>query len=328
VPNQSPDFPRVAITGATGFVGSVVVRRMAALDYKPRLLLRRSAPELEALASEVVRGDLRDHGALSALAEEADVIIHIGGLVAAARREEFHAVNAEATAALVAAARASGTSRFLLLSSLAAREPTLSPYAASKRAAERALQEGAGDLTYAILRPPGVYGPGDRATLPIFQQLASGVVAVPGKRGARFSLIHVEDLARAIAALVQHPEAPAWDGVPLPLDDGEAEGYGWEDLARIAGEGLGRSIRVLRIPPHLLAPIGFGGSLWGRLSRRPVMLSSGKLRELSWPDWVARAQPEQLPPEGRPRVKFAEGFTSTLEWYEKQGWLKPRRAAV
>ena len=301
---------------------------MAAAGLQPRLLLRRQVPELEALASKVIRGDLRDLAALTALVEGADTVVHIGGLVAAAEAREFQAVNAEATAALARAALAAGVQRFLLVSSLAAREPDLSPYAASKRAAEQALEEWAPGLSRCILRPPGVYGRGDRATLPIFRQLTSGVVAVPGSRDARFSLIHVEDLARAITALVRNPQAAAWDGQPLPLDDGRVEGYGWEDLAGIAGQQLGRSIRVLRLPPRLLAPAVLAGAAWGRLSRRPVMLSPGKLRELSWPDWVAGAEPERLPEEGRPEVTFAEGFTDTLEWYEKQGWLKPRRAAV
>ena len=95
-----------------------------------------------------------------------------------------------------------------------------------------------------------------------------------------------------------------------------------------AGQQLGRSIRVLRLPPRLLAPAVLAGAAWGRLSRRPVMLSPGKLRELSWPDWVAGAEPERLPDAGRPEVTFAEGFTRTLEWYEKQGWLRPRRTAA
>jgi len=328
VTNQPPSQPRIALTGATGFVGRAVIRHMAAAGIRPRLLLRRRVPELEALASGVVRGDLRDLEALTRLVEEADVLVHVGGLVAASRADEFHAVNAEATAALARAALGAGVERFLLVSSLAAREPELSPYAASKRAAEKALEEWAPDLRRCILRPPGVYGPGDRATLPIFQQLTSGVVAVPARRGARFSLIYVEDLARAITALARDFRAPAWDGAPLPLDDGAPDGYGWEDLASIAGRTLGRSIRVLRLPPHLLAPVVLAGSAWGRLSRRPVMLSAGKLRELSWPDWVAGGQVERLPAEGRPQVTFAEGFTCTLEWYEKHGWLKPRPTAA
>lgn len=319
---------RIAVTGATGFVGRATLARMAALGLRPRLLLRRPDPALEALASEVVRGDLRDPEALEKLVAEVDTVLHIGGLVAAARASDFRAVNAEGTARLAMAAQAAGVERFLLVSSLAARHPELSPYAASKRAAERALVETAPGLSHCILRPPGVYGPGDRATLPIFQQLAAGMVIVPGRRDARFSLIYVEDLARAIVALLQQPQAPAWDGEPLALDDGRLGGYGWHELAAMAEEQLGRPIRLLRLSSALLAPVTMTGALWGRLTGRPVMLSPGKLRELAWPDWVSQAQPERLPAEGRPEVDFIRGFTSTLEWYEKQGWLRPRRSAA
>ena len=51
-----------------------------------------------------------------------------------------------------------------------------------------------------IIRPPAIYGPGDRATLVIFKQLKSGLLVAPGPRGARFSLLYVTDLAELIAA--------------------------------------------------------------------------------------------------------------------------------
>jgi len=316
----------IALTGATGFVGRAVAARLAASGLRPRLLLRRPAPELEALAEEVVWGDLRDPAALAALVEGAEAVVHVGGLVAAARALAFHEVNAEATAQLARAAVEAGVRRFLLVSSLAAREPQLSPYAASKRAAETLLAEAAPGLRRCVLRPPGVYGPGDRATLPIFKQLAAGLVAMPAAPRARFSLLFVEDLARAVAALLQAPEAPAWDGAPLALDDGAATGYAWSELAAIAAERLGRPVRVLRLPPALLTPLALGGAAWGRFSGRPAMLAPGKLRELAWADWVARAEPERLPAEGRPRTGFAEGLERTLAWYEEKGWLRARRA--
>src|SRR5690554_6374328 len=109
---------------------------MAARGLRPRLLLRRRDPALEALASEVVRGDLRDPEALERLVGEGDMVLHIGGLVAAARPTDFRAVNAEGTATLDMAALAAGIDRFLLVSSLSAHYTELSPYAASKRAAE------------------------------------------------------------------------------------------------------------------------------------------------------------------------------------------------
>lgn len=316
----------IALTGASGFVGRAVAAHLAAEGLPLRLLLRRPDPVLEALAEGVVRGDLRDPAALAALVEGAGTVVHLGGLVAAVRPEEFHAVNAEATGRLARAAAEAGVQRFLLASSLAAREPRLSPYAASKRAAEAALAEAAPGLARCVLRPPGVYGPGDRATLPIFRQLALGLVAMPSVPGARFSLLFVEDLARAVSALLREPAALAWNGRPLPLDDGAESGYAWSDLAAIAAERLGRPVRLLRLPPALLAPLAWGGAALGRLSGRPAMLAPGKLRELAWADWVARAEPARLPPAGRPQTRFAEGLERTLAWYEKEGWLRARRA--
>ncbi|WP_366555624.1 NAD-dependent epimerase/dehydratase family protein [Aquibaculum sediminis] len=316
----------IAVTGASGFVGRATVARLAARGLRPRILLRRPDPVLEAMVAGVVRGDLTDSSALERLVAGADVVVHIGGLVSAVRSADFHRINCVATERLAGAAAAAGVRRFLLVSSLAARQPELSPYAASKNAAEKALVRAAPGLRCAIVRPPGVYGPGDRATLPIFRQLAGGLVVMPGSAHARFSLIYVEDLARALVSLVEHPDAAAWDGEPLPLDDGAEGGYAWSELAALAGRALGRRVRVLQLPPALLAPLAWGSAGVSRLTGRPAMISPGKLRELAWLDWVAKAQPQRLPPDGRPRVPFTEGFTLTLQWYEKQGWLSASRA--
>lgn len=316
----------IAVTGASGFVGRDTVARLAARGLRPRIMLRRSDADLEAMAAGVVYGDLTDSSALERLVAGADAVVHIGGLVSAVRPAEFHRINCVAAERLAEAAAAAGVRCFLLVSSLAARQPELSPYAASKNAAEKALLRAAPGLRCAIVRPPGVYGPGDRATLPIFRQLAGGLVVVPGSAQARFSLIYVEDLARALVSLVEHPDAAAWDGEPLPLDDGAEGGYAWSELAALAGRALGRRVRVLQLPPALLAPLAWGSAGVSRLTGKPAMISPGKLRELAWPDWVAKAQPQRLPSDGRPRVPFTEGFTLTLQWYEKQGWLAASRA--
>src|SRR5690606_40015978 len=87
--------------------------------------------------------------------------------------------------------------RLVLVSSLAARSPDLSAYAASKRDAEKALTEIDG-LDWCAIRPPLVYGPGDRATLPLFRAMRRGLLPVPAGSGGRFSAIHADDLAAGI----------------------------------------------------------------------------------------------------------------------------------
>jgi hypothetical protein len=129
-----------AITGATGFLGRYIVRAIAARGWRVRVLARQPIdhPQFAGLQLDAVPGDLSNGEALRALVDGADVIIHAAGLIKARSSAAFEAVNVAGTANLAQAIEKSGTSpRVLLVSSMAAREPTLSSYARTKRAAEQ-----------------------------------------------------------------------------------------------------------------------------------------------------------------------------------------------
>ena len=96
-----------------------------------------------------------------------NAVVHCAGVVRGATRGDFESVNVSGVAALATiSSEQQPPPRFLSLSSLAAREPSLSYYAASKREGERALAQTAGDMQWAVLRPPAVYGKGDKELLP------------------------------------------------------------------------------------------------------------------------------------------------------------------
>jgi nucleoside-diphosphate-sugar epimerase len=210
---------------------------------------------------------------------------------------------------------ASGRGRLTLVSSLAARHPEVSAYAASKRAGEEVARAILGADRVSIIRPPAIYGPGDRATLVIFKQLKSGLLVAPGPRGARFSLLHVTDLADLIAAHL----SGALDLPPrLEPDDCRPGGYGWGDLAAIASRVLGRRVRLVRVPVRLLSgPARLADSLARRFTL-DLPLSVEKLGELAHPDWVAGGP---ALPKPTSNITFDTGFSSTLEWYRRAGWL-------
>lgn len=320
---NSPEQPRgsVAVTGGSGFVGRHVVRRLLAAGWHVRALLRRpdALDDLAAAGSvSVLHGDLAGEDTLGRLVAGADAVVHCAGLVAARSTREFMAVNSEGTARLLRAVGAAGTApRFVLVSSLAAREPQLSPYARSKRQAEEQLRSLGAGLHWQILRPPVVYGPGDRATLPLFRQFARGLALCPAGSG-RFSMIYVEDLAAAAADLLQTNLAP---GQVLELDDGTAEGYGWPDVLATAERQLGRPIRVLAVPRPLQRVAAVLSTAGAALTGRAPMLSQGKVNEITYPDWVCRHDRLDDCFSWRPRVGLDEGFARTLAWYKAAGWL-------
>jgi nucleoside-diphosphate-sugar epimerase len=201
----------VAVTGATGFVGQALVPCLLAAGHRVRILARQ-LPEFAVGSAgpvELVLGDLSQAAALERLVAGVDVIFHLAGLIKAREAEEFFTVNRDGVANLLAAIDAPARPRFILLSSLAAREPALSPYAASKRAGEEALRQRGFGLAWLALRAPVVYGPGDRETLAFFKAAQKGFAPVAGDGSGRISAIHVSDVAELLCRLAEGELPPA-----------------------------------------------------------------------------------------------------------------------
>ena len=308
----------VAVTGGTGFIGRCIVQRLLEGGWRVRALARRPDPELSDAGAEIVLGSLEDPARLRALVQSADAVVHCAGAIRARSKEAFLQVNRDGTLRLAEAVIAEPRPpRLLLMSSLAARAPEVSPYATTKRMAEDAVRHTLLDRAeFCILRPPAVYGPGDRATLPIFRQIQNGLLLVPAA-DSRFSLLYVEDLAEIVACLLG---APKWHGDVVEPDDGRG-GYCWTDLARIAGDHLHRRVRTVPVPWAALWLPAALAQVLGAVLRRAPMMTIGKLRELYHADWVCRAQSGNSFSAAPARVAFEAGFATTLSWYRQRGWL-------
>ena len=310
--------PRVAVTGATGFIGPHVVRKLQADGWRVRILTRRPVDPAQIGAEvEAVGGDLEDQASLQRLLDGADAVVHVAGLIKARTREKFFRANAESVSRLAEiAAAAPAPPRFVLMSSLAARAPDLSDYAASKLAGERALIAAGAALPWSILRPPAVYGPGDRATLPFFRCVRHGIGPLLGSDGARLSLIHVEDLASAVGALLSDERSA---GLVAEVDDGQG-GYTWPEMIAVAADAFGRSARVVRVPMAVPYGLSMLNQALARIGYTP-MLTPGKVRELYHRDWVCDPSPIMARTAWQPAVSLGQGFASTIAWYQQQGWL-------
>ncbi|WP_207759272.1 NAD-dependent epimerase/dehydratase family protein [Sandarakinorhabdus cyanobacteriorum] len=300
---MTADIPPLAITGATGFVG----RRVLALaGARPvRALTRRPQPPQPGV--EWVLGDLNDRHALARLCDGAAAVLHIAGVVNAPDAAGFHAGNVTGTANVLAAAAA--VPRIVHVSSLAAREPGLSIYGASKAAGDRQVQARDGD--WLIVRPPGVYGPGDAEMRDLFALARFGLGVAPGGPAARISLIHVNDLARALLALADAGPSRT----VLEIDDGAGAqgGHSHAGFARAIGRALGRRPLVLPIPGGLLTALA--------ASRLIPKLTPDRARYLAHPDWVARGGNDHLAGLWQPQIDLAAGLADTVRDYRARGWL-------
>ena len=300
---------RLAVTGGTGFVGVHVIDAAIAAGHEVNALTRRDQPPRAGLTW--IGGNLEDREALKRLVENADAVIHVAGVINAPDAAGFEAGNVAGTLAMLAAATAAGIHRFVHVSSLAAREPQLSLYGASKARAED-LVESSG-LEWAIVRPPAVYGPGDRETLELFKMARRGFVLLPPK--GRVSLIHVDDLARLLLALTQRGVAKR---LLIEPDDGRPDGWSHKEFAQALGRAVGRRNVSLSAPRPLLR---VGAFLDGLFRRGRAKLTQDRAAYFSHPDWVAH--PHNAPPSGlwHPQIETHQGLAATAAWYREQGWL-------
>ncbi|CAN5667562.1 NAD-dependent epimerase/dehydratase family protein [soil metagenome] len=305
---------QVAVTGVTGFVGPHLVAALARRGWKLRLLVRRWSPlpSLQGVDAEIVLGDLSDEGALRQLVGGVDAVVHAAGLIKARTPAEFRAVNRDGTARLSAAAP---DATFLLLSSLAAREPALSPYAASKRAAEEVAAARQGP--WLAVRAPAVYGPGDRETLAYFKAAARGLAPQPRVANARLSLIHVTDLAEALAQAIDQPPASS----TYEIDDGRPGGYSYADMAAAAGQALGRRPLAVAVPRRVMAGLAELNALRQSLGGAVQILTPSKVNEIFHADWTVHGPRLAAAILAGPRYDLTSGFADTVAWYRRQGWL-------
>jgi len=309
-------LPLVAVTGATGFIGRRIVRALADCGYNVRALARRIPTDSTGLEGVTwVEGALSHRAALESLVRGSIAVVHCAGATKAANRAAFLEINGEGTRLLAeVAAACPNPPRFVLISSLAAREPRLSAYAASKRVGEQFLRTFPA-LPSVILRPPAVYGPGDMETLRIFQMAARGFVPAPMVTNARASLVHVDDVAGAVIAALKLDDLPIR---PIEFDDGTPGAHTWAEIAAAAGAAVRTTPFVLPIPGFLLYLAGAAASLSTALTKEPTVLCWGKVPELLHPDWVATRSPF---PGYKPLWNMEKGFKDAVSWYTSQGLL-------
>jgi nucleoside-diphosphate-sugar epimerase len=304
----------IAVTGATGFIGSRLVNALISAGYQPRALVRspKAGSALAAKSVEVIRGGLSDPEALNRLCEGASAVVHCAGTVRGRRLEDFLPANVDGTRHLVRALAAGPRAPLLVLSSLAARAPHLSHYARSKQLTEEVLQHESDGLDWTALRPPAVYGPGDKELMPLFRLMSHGLAPIPSSPANRVSVIHVDDLVDAILKWIAFSEDRQTLRRVFPISDPAERGYDWQEIADIVSRLAGRPVRLWQMPAVLLDSLAvINRSLAGLFSYAP-MLTPEKLRELRHPDWVCNSNALSEALDWSPTITLREGLAELL----------------
>lgn len=302
----------LAITGATGFVGGHLLNLAVRAGFPVRALTRSTQDDRPNVTW--VRGALDNPASLSVLCTGADVVIHIAGVVNAPSRAGFEAGNVAGTMAVVEAAKEAECKRFIHVSSLAAKLPELSIYGDTKAKAEKIVASSGLDWT--IIRPPAVYGPGDAELLDVFKVAKLGFVPLPPDADGRLSVIHVEDLARALMTII--PEKEILTAATFELDDGKTGGWTQGGFAKAIGWAVGKQIKPVATPKWLLE---LAAKTDGLLRRKRAKLTADRVSYFCHDDWTVDPA-RRLPPDiWTPQVETRQGLKDTALWYRQSDWL-------
>ena len=324
---------RVAVTGGTGFIGSHLVTALAARGDAVRCLLRPTSigTGLPEAVEPIVAQHLADRAALDRLLAGADAVVHLAGLTRSWTPRALHEVNRCGTAALCAAAERANPAlqQLILVSSQAAVGPSsrrrprheddapapVTAYGRSKLAAER-VRRRYPRLPITVVRPPGVYGPGDRDIFSYFQLVRAGLrpELVPA---SRLSLVYVGNLVDALLLALAHPQRSG-QSVYHVADRGVLT---MGMVAHWIAEAYGRRALRLPVPQAALAVAGLPLAAAGRLLRRDLLLSRDKLREIAQPAWLLDTSHIEAQLGYRPRLGTREAIAVTAQWYLDHRWL-------
>jgi nucleoside-diphosphate-sugar epimerase len=286
------------------------------------------AAALRALGCRLVAGALGDEAAALALAEGADVVFHVAGCVAARSEAEFRRVNRDGTACLARASARAGVARFLLVSSLSVTGPSrpghpvdeasgpgpVTAYGRSKKEGEDAVR--AAGVPFTVVRPPAVYGPRDRAFLPLFRAASHGVVPLLGDGAQELTLVHASDLAGALVAA-------ATSGATLggTYHAGHPALVTQRGLAAAVGRAVGRPVRCPTLPaPLVRGVLGVAGGV-GRALGRPPLLDGDKANELLAPGWACSSEALRRDAGWAAAIPLDRGLAQTARAYREAGWL-------
>lgn len=317
---------RLFLTGASGFVGHHLAAafRSAGWDVSALVRTRSSVSALRELGVELVQGDLLAGESFADALAGSDLVIHCAGLIRAVTVEEYRRVNVDGAGVVAATASRVGMPRFILISSIAARGPLggsdpapVSHYGTSKREGEKRVFEKAGGMSVCVIRPPVIYGPRDSGMLSVFKAARFGLFPMYGRGGHRLSIVHVDDLVRAIQLVAARPgDLPSG---PFYPEDGTNPS--WSELAQAFAAALGKKIRRIPLPPFLFYGLAGLATGWSLLVRRPVLFSLDKVREMSCPDWTASHKDLTRLVGYKPQIPLVRGLGETARWYRRQGWL-------
>jgi len=324
----------VALTGATGFIGSHLAEALMNYGFGIRLFVRRKTgfiDNIEARGAKVFVSRPDDRETLEKTVKDADTVIHCAGLTKALREQDYIDVNANLTKNILDLL--DRQQKFIFLSSQAASGPSnndipidentpqapITYYGKSKLMAECYIEKWAQREhgRYTILRPSVVYGPRERDMYCMFRLIKRGVMPLLNGGRMRLSIIHVDDLVNAI---IKAALTPCDNQTYFVSGD---NGYSWKEVCETIQWAVNRA-KVLKInlPVSAISPIACLFDTVALARGKPALLNSQKLIEIRQSSWLCSNSKIKTHLKWKPEISLKEGILRTAQWYFAQGWLR------
>lgn len=324
------------VIGATGFVGGHLCERLVTEGHEVFALARKKSNTkvLKRIGAKIIPGDLEAVNVFARYAQEIDVVFHLAAITKTPKADNFYHVNTDGTECVLRGlTRGAFQGRIVYLSSLAAGGPSPDPkhlrreedpdmpvsdYGKSKLAAEqvieRLLPEG---CTYTVLRPGAIYGPREHEIYEVLKVVQRFGFSVKFGDGVNCQLIHVADVVEGLVRAAFSPEA---SNRTYFLCDGPA--YSFDEIIKMAGESLGKKVRILRLPMGVGAVLAKMLDLIGRVWGKCISpLTADKILEMEAGTWACDSSRIQAELGWTSQYDFPRGMQETIEWYRKEKWL-------
>ncbi|MBO8130441.1 MAG: NAD(P)-dependent oxidoreductase [Candidatus Marinimicrobia bacterium] len=324
---------KILVTGATGFIGRNLVRKLLQKNYYVRCLIRNTSIKPSEFIGKVqwIVGNLSDYTTLIPAIEGIDVVIHLAGVIEANKKSDYFKVNYYGMVNLLEAIKKSGRRgiKFLYVSSLASAGPSnnnspkkedsinspVSNYGRSKLAGEIALLKECDYVNAVIVRPAIVYGPGDKETFSFFKYVKNHLRPVIGFKERYFSLIYLEDLVKLIIQLMERNIESC---EIFFASDGKI--YTASQLLKQVSKIMNKWTIPIPVPLFLLKFIAIVNTIFSFISGKVPIINIDKYYEIREQYWMCSA--DKIFSLGfKPSYDLERGLRETYNWYINNGWL-------
>jgi len=323
---------KIVITGANGFVGSALTKKLLLNGNEVTCLVRAGSDiDLMENKNDIRYIDYNNPDEIIEAVRDKDILIHSAAITRARKWETFQQINIDLTETLIRLCNKSSIKQFIFISSQAVAGPAFnessskkeedSPnpvtmYGKSKLIAENIIRKNA-KMPWTIIRPVSVYGAGDKDFLKLFKLVINHFVLLNSFRTKYYNLIHIDELTDLIVRTINNEKAYNeifFAANPRILKNNE--------LHKLISKALNSKTLTIRIPEFLLYPIASLLEFFSKLFKcKFPILNRDKVKEFKEDYWIVDTSKSKKKLQINFKNEYLINFKKTYQWYKDKGWL-------